>query len=98
MVNYVQMNTDMLQRDILEIETNINGIDEDIEAIYSEVKALNSMWSGVANEVFNARFNEDHETVSKITESLKEFKNLLEEAKGKYIKCETTVYDRVKGL
>ena len=98
MVNYVQMNTDMLQRDILEIETNLNGIDEDIEEIYSEVKALNSMWSGAANEVFNARFNADHETVSEITDSLKEFKNLLEEAKEKYIKCETTVYDRVKGL
>ena len=56
------------------------------------------MWSGIANEIFNARFDEDHETVSEITEGLKKFKNLLEEAERKYIKCETTVYDRVKGL
>ena len=98
MICYVQMNTDMLDRDISEIDACLNGIDSDIDAIYSEVKALNSMWSGIANEVFNARFDEDHETVSEITEGLKKFKNLLEEAERKYIKCETTVYDRVKVL
>ena len=34
MICYVQMNTDMLDRDISEIDACLNGIDSDIDAIY----------------------------------------------------------------
>lgn len=98
MADYIEINTDILQSDISEIEKHLKVVQGKLGEMYSQVEVLNTLWKGQANAAFNTQFAQDYELMQSMLSNLEKYKNSLQEARTKYIKCENSVYSMVNAL
>ncbi len=97
-VNYIEVDTGVLQRDTGDIQDSINTVDRNLKAMFEGIQTLNGMWKGTANSVFNAQFNNDYRTMENILKEMQAYIEALDRASFEYNKCENEVGDIVKAI
>ena len=68
------------------------------EKMFDEIKELDSMWDGTANNAFNVQFQNDYEMMQEVCRNLKRLIDSLEFSKREYIKCEQQVDSAVRSM
>ena len=94
----ITVNTDTLKKDSQDITTKAENLRASLEEVYNEVKALDTMWDGPANEVFVQQFNGDYELLNALCDSVKAFGEDLIDASREYEKCEDSVESAVRSI
>lgn len=68
--DYLLVDITALLRDVDRLRELYNMIQNNINDMYSDVQALNSMWTGEANSTFNKSFSDDYEKAKKYLSGL----------------------------
>lgn len=97
-MDYVQVATQSLERDIDEMESCLKRVSGQMKAMVTGMEELNRMWKGPANRVFRKRFAEDCEKVNEVQELMAVYLAGLKDAGSEYCKCENKVSDIIRAV
>lgn len=87
----IEVDTITLAADIETLQQNLNFIVKSVESSYGAVKALDTMWDGPANEMFNLQFTKDSKEMQELCKNIQEIINGLIYAKEQYNSCENSI-------
>lgn len=96
-VNF-EVNLDNLNVDINNARHSLEYIKNNIKRMFDEIKELDAMWDGEANESFNIQFNSDYEMMLDVCKNIERNINSMEFAKQEYAKCENSISSAVQAL
>lgn len=96
-VNF-EVNLSNLNSDINNAHNSLNYIKKNIKGMYDEIKELDSMWDGEANDAFNVQFNSDYEVMLDVCKNIEAIINSMEFAKQEYTKCEGSISSAVQAM
>lgn len=94
-VNYIEIDTGQLDRDIRELRENIDRSAKEMESMVQEIEEMNAMWSGKANMAFRTQFANDVQKMQGLLEKLNKLAECMEYASAEYVKCEGEVRNMV---
>lgn len=97
-VKKIKVNTGTLKQDTESITESLKKIKDKIKAMQADVKSLNGMWSGEANEQFNQAFQDDLTDLGFICDSIQSLIDYETNAKTEYDTCETKVADLINSI
>lgn len=97
-ITKIKINTSTLKRDTDSISQALNDIKKKIQAMQTDVKALNAMWTGEANEAFNQAFQDDITDLGLICDNIQSVINYEKNAKKEYDACEQKVSDLIDSI
>lgn len=98
MNHYIKINTESLKSDSNKISELALSAEKQLQKIYSEVEALDSMWDGPTNEAFVKQFAQDYELFKNICSFVKAFADDMNNAAIEYDRCENSVNDAIKAI
>jgi len=91
MVSRIEINTEMLGNTISDMSIGITQLYSHIKEIYEDIKELDNMWDGSANQVFYIQFEKDRAKLLNICGNLETYIDKMQYAKDEYNKCENAV-------
>ena len=97
-IKEIAINTEILQGDITEFETALTTIENRMENMFSNMKALDTMWDGTANMVFMGQFAKDYEQMKELCTTLSSLLESIKTAKKEYEQCESSVNALIKEI
>lgn len=97
-IEKIRVDTEQLKKDRASIKANLAMIKKEIQSIYGEVKELDSMWDGSANEAFNKQFNNDYMTINEILGEISKFVGKMDYARCKYENCEQSISEVISKM
>ena len=98
MADEIATKTESMEKDIKELRSLLKKAKETVEQLFSEIKALDAMWDGAANDAFNIQFINDYQYSLDMCDSVDELIDCISFAKKEYEKCETEVSDIVHAI
>lgn len=98
MANIIKIDTERLNSTISGMESDLDQINNLIAQIYQEMKQLDTMWDGPANDMFNVQFEKDNQEFLRICGKVKDYIGKLDYAKNEYNKCENKVNEIVRSI
>lgn len=96
-VNF-EVNLTNLNSDINSARQNLSYIENNIKSMFDEIKELDTMWDGEANESFNVQFNSDYQMMLDVCKNIERIISSMEFAKQEYSKCENSVSSAVRAM
>ena len=97
-IKEIAMNTEILQNDIIVLETTLETIKNKTENMFNNMKALDMMWEGVTNQVFMIQFTNDYNQMKELCSTLEHLLESLRTAKKEYEQCESNVNLLIKDI
>jgi len=97
-MSHLRVDTSVLRSDAEGILSELNSIESDFNQIYDDIKALGSMWKGVANYKFTESFSKDYESIKEFLDYLKKYVARIENESKAYNDCENNVISLVEGI
>lgn len=98
MAKEIEIDTRLLESDIMEMQTKLDVIKTDIDKMYEAVRILDSKWDGPSNDAFNQQFTNDYNQMKEICEDIQHVIKCLEFAKKTYNKCDSDIMDIVNSI
>lgn len=95
---YIKVNATTLNNQGEEICQLANKAQTAIDTMYEQVRVLDTMWEGPANETFVKQFVADYESFKSICNYVKDFAESVKDASNKYDRCENQVEDEIRSL
>ena len=86
------------QSDISTFEEALKVIESNYKNMFSEIKALDAMWTGQAHDAFAVQFGQDAENMEEVLNYVKELLQDLQFAHKEYTSCERSVNDIVNSM
>lgn len=93
-----EVNIQKLNSDIDRARGCLKYLNDNLKSMFGEIKELDSMWDGKANEAFNVQFNSDYEMMLDVCKNLQKLIESLEYSKQEYIKCENQVASAIGSM
>ncbi|MBQ7203377.1 MAG: WXG100 family type VII secretion target [Eubacterium sp.] len=93
-----EVNVQQLTHDIERARGCLRYLNNNLNSMFGEIKELDTMWDGTANDAFNIQFNNDYEMMKDVIKNLRKLIESLEFAKSEYIKCENQVGSAIRAL
>ena len=97
-ITYLEIDTGQLNRDIGELDENINKATKTLTEMVQEMEELNSMWQGQANMAFRAQFQNDNVLMQELLQEMQKLEECMRYASSEYVKCENEVKDMVDSI
>lgn len=91
----IKVNTSTLKKDTDSITEELKKVKKMIKEMKSDVKALNGMWKGEANEQFNKAFQDDLTDLNHVCDNIQSLIDYETNAKNEYNACEEKVSDLI---
>lgn len=98
MADEIATKTENMEKDIKELRSLLKRAKETVEQLFGEIKSLDAMWDGAANDAFNIQFMDDYQYSLDVCDSVGELIDCISFAKEEYEKCETEVSDIVHAI
>lgn len=98
MADIIKCNTGTLKTDSQSVEKYVKDIKKEIGEMKADVKTMNSMWDGAANDAFNKAFNSDIDELYDLCDKIMSIYYYEENAVSEYNKCEKKVADLVSAI
>lgn len=87
-----------LTRDIETIRQAINYMQLNLKSMFAELKELDAMWDGDANDAFNKQVQIDDEFMQEVCNNLNKLVAAMEQAKAEYRRSEEAVHSTINAL
>ena len=97
-VNYIQADTNYLNVTINDMNTDFRGLTGLVDGIYQDMKELDAMWDGPANDAFNVQFENDRQDFLELCKEIQKYIEKVDLAKKEYNNCESKVADIVNSI
>lgn len=97
-VNYIEIDTGQLNRDIQEMDEMINAADKSFADMIQEIEELNMMWKGTANMTFQMQFEQDTVLMKELLAEMGKLSEYMKYASSEYVKCEKEVKSMVDNI
>ena len=94
-ITKIKVNTNKLQKTATDMENALKHINKKSNQMQSDVKALNGMWEGDANQAFNQTFQDDITALQQVCDNIQKVINYENTAKKEYNSCEQKVAELV---
>lgn len=98
MATNFEVNLSNLNSDINNARHSLDYIKKNIKGMFDEIKELDAMWDGDANDAFNVQFNSDYEMMLDVCKNIEKVIASMEFAKQEYTKCENSVSSAVQAM
>lgn len=98
MADIIKVNTRTLKKDTDEIQEDLSKVNKEIQTMQENVRLMNNMWSGDANEAFNKAFSDDIKALSVICKSIESLIKYETTAKTEYDSCEQKVSSVISSI
>ncbi len=98
MATQFEVDVQRLNTDIERAKGSLNYIKSNLKIMFGEIKELDSMWDGKANNAFNIQFNNDYEMMQSVCKNLESLISALETSRQDYIKCENQVASAIRSM
>lgn len=97
-ITYVEVDTNQLSKDALELQADVNAASRSLEELKSELEQLNTMWKGKANAAFKIQVNKDYALMKQMLNNMTQLSDCMLNAKREYEKCENAVRSTVNSI
>lgn len=97
-IEEITVNTVTLSNDRNEIEEQLENIKMQMDEMASSVTALNQMWSGNANSVFNKAFNDDMKFLISVCDNIQKVLDYEATAIAEYNNCEQKISQMIEEI
>lgn len=94
----ITVNTAMLSADIEGLSAELGMIQKDLDSMYEAVAVLDSMWEGLANEVFVKQFRKDKEEMVALCRTIQKLINCMNNARQEYDTCENEIHGIISSI
>lgn len=98
MAVHFEVDIQRLNHDIERAKVCLKFLNSNLNSMFGEIKELDAMWDGQANQAFNIQFNNDYEMMKTVCTNLQKLIESLEYARAEYIKCEQQVGSAVRSM
>ncbi len=98
MADTIRVSVSRMSSDGNTIRQEIQQFPDAVRRLYEAMEALASCWEGNAKEAFMSNMASDIDYMRELYNELKNYVNVLEEAKGSYQKAQQSVCDRIGGI
>ena len=98
MAVHFEVDIQRLNHDIERARVCHKFLNDNLNTMFGEIKELDAMWDGQANNAFNIQFNNDYEMMKTVCSNLNKLIESLEYAKAEYLKCEQQVGSAVRSM
>lgn len=98
MTDYLEVNMSALEQDISDMKDCVAKIRNEMQKMFQSVNELDTMWEGVANEIFVKQFQQDERTLAEICTAVDKVVEQMEEANTDYRRCEDEVAQLVENI
>lgn len=97
-IKQIATDTVIMQSDITELEEALEMVKVKMENMFNNMRSLDGMWSGMANQMFRMQFNIDYNTLKEVCETLTSLIASIKTAKTEYQKCEASISTVIKSV
>lgn len=87
----IAINTSTLNTDINALRAALDKARKQIDDMFNDIKELDTMWDGMANDAFNKQFASDYENAQSLCKTVESLIECMEFAKQQYNACENAV-------
>lgn len=94
----ITVDTDLLKTDIDTMGDSLSQLRKLLEDVFGDIRELDTMWDGPANEEFNRQFQRDYETMKSQCDTIESMIDHYDYADKEYVKCENEVDSIVKSI
>ncbi len=94
----ISINTDSLAVDIEELNRTLAMARNMLGSMFTEIQELDTMWDGLANEVFNRQFANDYENARGLCTTVQSLVECMQYAREQYSNCENQVNGIVSAI
>ncbi len=94
----IRVSVSRMSSDSEKIRQEIQEIPEAVRNLYEAMEALGACWEGSAKDAFLSNMASDIDYMRELYNELKNYVNVLEEAKGIYQKGQQSVCDKIGGI
>lgn len=98
MADIIEINIAALKHDIEEMKAKAEAVRKEMNRTFSQVKELDAMWDGPANDAFNRTFDSDRKKMEEMIEIINGLISYMENARDEYIRCEAAVSGAVDAI
>lgn len=90
-IKQIAIDTGILQNDINAYEEALNTVKSKMDNMFTNMKELDTMWEGEANNAFMVQFNKDYSSMKELCNLLTKLLEDLKLAKKEYDQCDSSV-------
>ena len=90
-IKQIAIDTGILQNDITAYEEALNTVKSKMDNMFTNMKELDTMWEGEANNAFMVQFNKDYSSMKDLCNLLTKLLEDLKLAKKEYDQCDSSV-------
>ena len=90
-IKQIAIDTGILQNDITAYEEALNTVKSKMDNMFTNMKELDTMWEGEANNAFMVQFNKDYSSMKELCNLLTKLLEDLKLAKKEYDQCDSSV-------
>lgn len=94
----ITVNTDTLASDIAELNMTLGTARNLLDNMFTQIRELDTMWDGPANDEFNRQFANDHENAKEMCKTVQSLIECMQYAKEQYNSCENQVNGIVSAI
>lgn len=94
----IEIETTALTRDIIDLTGELEDAKKSISTMADDMRQLDSMWDGPANEAFMQQFALDEQYAQELCNMVQKLIECMEYAKKQYDLCETEVGSLVRSI
>lgn len=98
MATNFEINVNKLGSDVGTAKEKLTYIEQNISRMFSEIKELDAMWDGAANNAFNVQFNADYEMMKQVCSDINRLIGSMEYSKNQYQSCESQISSAINAL
>ncbi len=98
MADLIEINIAALKTDIGDMETELQGLRDEMKLAFESVTELDAMWNGPANDAFNRAFQEDNKSMEEMCRIIESLIGYMENARTEYTNCEAAVSAEIDAI
>lgn len=98
MADLIEINIATLKNDIGEMETELQGLRDEMKLAFESITELDAMWNGPANDAFNRAFQEDNKSMEEMCGIIESLIGYMENARTEYTNCEAAVSAEIAAI
>lgn len=94
----IEVNTQLLGRLVSDMREDAASIRNYVQEIYQNIRELDAMWDGPANQAFNLQFEKDRAKLLDICSEIENYIDKVKDAQDEYNRCESAVADMINAI
>lgn len=98
MADLIEINIATLKNDITEMQTELQGLGNEMKLAFDSVTELGAMWNGPANDAFNRAFQDDNKSMEEMCKIIESLIDYMENARTEYTNCEAAVSAEIDAI